>query len=124
MRIRITAVLFGCFIFAATGQADSPIAIQLSREYGKKWDVEIDGKKTPGTKVLDELINAKQAKGGSGSVIVLLPSSVSLSGWSNIQGIVDKVGFSDSRYFALSDNGDKMIEIKRVGSAVPVSSAP
>lgn len=124
MRIFAIFVFLGWhFLGISASGAESPIAIEVSKDYGKTSGVRIDGKSVPGGKVIDELSNIKLSRGGT-SVVVLLPSSVRFEDWSNIQGIVEKVGFLGARYFALSQDGEKMVEVKRVGAAVPFSPTP
>ena len=118
-------VFLGCLALSVTtSRAQSPIAIELPKDYGRKWGVRVDGKNVPGTKVLDQLIKVKQARRDNPAVVVLLPNSARFADWTNIHGIVDKVGFSNVRYFALSEDGEKMIEVKREGQVLPVSVRP
>jgi hypothetical protein len=116
-------VLFACLSFAKVSQAQTPVTVELAKDYGRKWDLKIDGRNVSGPNVLNELAKAKLSIGDA-KIVVQLPSSVSIDGWSNIEAMVDKVGFLDAQYFALSDDGQKMVEIKRVGPAVPFSIAP
>src|SRR5436190_22999296 len=98
-------VFLGWLLCVAASYAQSVVVIELPEDYGKKWATRIDGNSVSGSQVLEELIKAKESKAGSEvGAVVMLPRTVTLAGWSNIQGIVDKVSFSSSRYFLLSDD--------------------
>lgn len=111
-------------LVATTAYAQSNISILLPKEQGKEWNVQIDGKSTPGSKVLDELSRMILERGNSTPVVVLIPKTARFTDWDRIQGIVGKVGFLHARYFIYSKDDQKMIEVDRTGPAMPFSLDP
>lgn len=59
------------FLGTAPLQAESTISVLLPIDYGKKWNVQIEGKDTPGPKIVAELSNIIQRRGREIPVVVL-----------------------------------------------------
>ena len=122
-RLRLGCLLLA-LLAAVQSHAESAVSILLPLDYGKKWDVQIDGRNIAGPKVVDELSEVLLKRGREIPVFVLIPKTARFMDWNNIQGIVEKVGFTNVRYFAYSHDDQKMVEVKREGPPVPFPAIP
>lgn len=109
--ISVTALWF-CAIEA------SAQTVELIVSPAKMGNVQyrIDGASVRSTNLLSTLGKKKQ---DGGEIKIYMNELISFASFKNIKGIVGKAGYLNDRYFVLGSDGEKMVEVKLNGPAIP-----
>jgi hypothetical protein len=97
---------------------NQPTQFVIAADYPKTGAILINGRKISDEAVLNELAKTIHGEGAAAPIVVVLPQSFRFEDWNNVRGLMDKVGFTNVRYFVKWTSTQKMIELKQVGEAV------
>lgn len=121
----IVTILFGA---VATLCFADPILVVVPNSHTKAGgirSIEINGNAVKYSDAYDNLatlLRAAPAKQDT-PIVVRIDENCSFVDWDSIRGLMDKIGFTQVRYFVFSKETNYMCEIKP-SPAIPVSSNP
>jgi len=120
---------FLCYIYCGflpvtllRANVEVSISIVLDKNYGKTHAIRLNGIKVSGAHVLRALTDV--TSDSTKPVVVLMPEKTTFDGWDDIMAILDKIGYSNVRYFIFSNATQNMTEVDRPHSTVPFSTTP
>ena len=98
--------------------AASRVNITIGSDYEKANTMTVDGHRASGGLELAELSKVIKARGAEVPVIVIMPATLKFIDLNNVRGLIDKVGFTNVRYFVVWSATRKMVELKQVGPTI------
>jgi hypothetical protein len=116
-------VLLSMLVAAAALSADRvPVAIVLSEDYSKTFNIRLNGHFVRNEAVLQQLSDTITEP--HMPVVVLMPGQVTFAGWDEIRGLLDKIGCLNVRYFVFSKENQAMTELELPHEAIDFTLNP
>ena len=118
-----TSVLVLVFAATAALAADlAPITIMLPKDYSKTLSIRLNGHFVPNESVLEKLSDT--ITDARTPVLVFIPEEGRFADWTEIKGLLDKIGCLNVRYFVFSAKSNGMTELELPHEAIDFTLSP